>query len=93
MERPLPASDAFPIMHALAFPYQPVTFFSLETQPTEPVCERNFSGNAGVFQTIKVRPFNQSINAAFQLFNLLTFAAFLIERCWATSYTIWLKLK
>ena len=70
----------------LRFLEQQVTFFSLETQPTEPVCGRNFSWNAGVLQTIKVRSFNQSINVAFQLFNLdlLTFAAFLIQSCWAT---------
>ena len=64
---------------------QPLTFYSLETQPTEPVCGRNFSWNAGVSLTIKVGSFHQSINVAFQLFNLLTFAAFLIQSCWATS--------
>ena len=36
--RPLPASDEFPIAHALAFPQQQVTFLSRATQPNEPVC-------------------------------------------------------
>ena len=88
-ERPLPASDAFPLTHALLFPLQLVTFFSLETQPEEPVCARNFCWNAGVLQTVKVRSLNQSMNIAFQLFNLLTFAALLIQSYWATSYKIW----
>ena len=36
--RPLPASDEFPITHALAFPLQPVMVLSHGTQPREPVC-------------------------------------------------------